>query len=253
MPRRCIFEWRVVRLRPSRAAAPLGPAMTPPESLNARRIASRSAWLNVVAAGAQASSVDYGASVSVFGEKTAQHAQHVLTTSHGVIKCNQSLFEGTVTASGVEEVTITATYTGCTCFGLACTIDMNGCKYNVSGAGQPAKTALVQVTGCTTGKQIEATVLGCVVTMPEQTVGGHIVFTQNPEDVTANVTASGITYQSHGCPFHEIPTTETSNGTYTGQATFQARQDQGSVHATHNGHTYNKLNQTGTLVTLQAT
>ena len=49
MPSRCIFECSVVRLSPSRAAAPVGPAMTPPDSLNARRIASRSAWLNVAA------------------------------------------------------------------------------------------------------------------------------------------------------------------------------------------------------------
>jgi len=47
MWRRRIFDCSVVRLRPSRAAAPVGPAMTPCDSLNARRIASRSASFNV--------------------------------------------------------------------------------------------------------------------------------------------------------------------------------------------------------------
>ena len=37
MPSRCIFECSVVRLSPSRAAAPRGPAMTPPDSLNASK------------------------------------------------------------------------------------------------------------------------------------------------------------------------------------------------------------------------
>ena len=49
MPSRRIFPCSVVRWRPRRAAAPVGPAMTPPDSLKARTIASRSASLNVAA------------------------------------------------------------------------------------------------------------------------------------------------------------------------------------------------------------
>ena len=46
MPSRRIFDCSVVRLRPRRAAAPAGPAMTPPEARSAPRIASRSASTN---------------------------------------------------------------------------------------------------------------------------------------------------------------------------------------------------------------
>jgi hypothetical protein len=212
----------------------------------------------VAASGAQASAVHFGPLVSIFGERTVQDQTHQFTTSHGQVQCTQSLFEGKVSTSGAVDAEFTATYTGCLCFGLACTIDLNGCKYNLSGAGEAALTAKVQVTGCTAGKQIEITALNCVITVPEQTVGGHVFATnQTQQDVTIQATATGITYQSHGagCPNpHAIPTTQTHNGTFQGQTTVQARQDLGDLALkTHNGHQYKPLNPAGPLKSLQAT
>ncbi len=45
----------------------------------------------------------------------------------------------------------------------------------------------------------------------------------------------------------------TADGDYTGEATFEAKQDTGSDQKTNNGHQYEKLKQTGTLIGMQAT
>jgi hypothetical protein len=208
--------------------------------------------------------------VSIFGEKTAQHQQHVFTTDAGSVKCNVSKFEGTVPASGgqqttAQELTLTGTYTNCTAFGLAATIDMNGCKYTITnklGAHTTAQTAYVDITGCTAGKVIEITPTGipCVVTVPEQHNLSHIVFDNNPEpattphDLTATITVTGITYEGHnGC--FSLPNTQlTHNGQYIGQATFKATKDPGKEPKIKlHGHEYEPLKQNGAQVGLLAT
>jgi hypothetical protein len=201
-----------------------------------------------------------GPNASIFGTQTTQH---VFTTDSGTVKCNQALFEGTATGqtagtTTAQEITITPQYTGCTAFGLAATVDMNGCEYTVTGAGQPALTAVVDIVcNKTVGKVIEITAsAGCVVTVGPQAVGGHLVFknvAQVPAEVTAEITASAIKYEGHGpCP-SLAATTPTTGGTYTGGATFQAREDKFATQATHNAHTFQKLLQTGALVALTAT
>jgi hypothetical protein len=201
-----------------------------------------------------------GPNASIFGTQTTQH---VMTIDSGTTKCTQVLFEGTVSSQTVgttttQELTVTPQYTGCTAFGLAATIDMNGCEYTITGAGQPALTATLDIVcNKTVGKVIEKTAAaGCVITIPPQTVGGHVVFTNiagAPADVNVSFTLSGIKYEGHGaCP--NLTATElTTNGTYTGGATFQARVDTSAAQATHNGHTFQKLLQTGALVALTAT
>jgi hypothetical protein len=201
-----------------------------------------------------------GPNASLFGTQTTQH---VFTTMSGTTKCNSATFEGTAPSQSqvtttAQHVTITPQYTQCLSFGLASIIDMNGCEYTITGAGTPALTADVDIVcNKTVGKVIEITAsAGCVVTVPPQTVGGHIVFANvagSPADVTAEVKASGIKYEGHGpCP-NLNPTQLTNDGTYNGAATFQARVDKESVQAIHNGHTYQKLLQTGALVALTAT
>lgn len=198
-----------------------------------------------------------GPNVSIFGEQTEQLT---LSTDSGTTKCTQVLFEGTAPSSTsgtttAQELTLTPTITGCTAFGLTSTVDMNGCEYTITGAGTPALTADFDIVcNKTAGKLIETTTLTCTVTTPAQTLSGHITFSNGPGNhVNANFTVNGMTYEGHGfCP-GLTATTLTHNGTYTGQATFRARVDAGAAQATHNGHTYQKLLQTGAQVVLTAT
>ena len=222
----------------------------------------------IAASGAQAGTLDHGggASVSIFGSKLAQGSANTFTTSHGSFSCQQPTFEGTGGASPLHQLEVTATYHGCLCFGLACTIDMNGCKYTITGAGQAANTSVVQITGCTAGKTIEITAFNCVITVPEQTLTGHLVAAAAqqppPDDIT--VQATGITtikYQSHGlgCPnAHQAPQTQqTENGQFQGQTTVQARVDGGTLCPTQSpagtGHQHVPLSQAGALVNLTTT
>jgi hypothetical protein len=198
-----------------------------------------------------------GPNASLFG---AQTTQFTYTTDSGTVKCTQFVLEGTAASqtpgtTTAQELTITPQYTGCVAFGLASIIDMNGCEYTVTGAGQPALTAVVDIVcNKTVGKVIEITAAaGCVVTVPPQSAGGHLVFKNSGADITAEVTLANLQYEGHGpCP--SLPATVlTTNGIFNGGLTIQARKDQGSVQATHNGHTYQKLLQNGPLVALAAT
>jgi hypothetical protein len=216
--------------------------------------------------GAQAAELHatQGVTAAIFGQ---QLTQHLFTIDAGIVKCNQATFEGLATGGGqtqttAQELQVTGTYAQCNISGLAATVDMNGCKYTITGAGQAANTVQVDITGCTAGKVITVTSATCTVTVPEQhSLTGHIVFTNIPEptavphDVQANITISGITYQTHGtCPNTVSDhTATTTTGTYSGQATFQAREHKGSQGVTLHGHEFNKLNQTGALKGLIAT
>jgi hypothetical protein len=198
-----------------------------------------------------------GPNASIFGNQTTQLT---FTTDSGTVKCTQALFEGTVASqtagtTTTQELTVTPQYTGCTAFGLAATVDMNGCEFTTTGAGQPALTAVEDIVcNKTVGKVIEMTAAaGCTVTVGPQAVGGHKTFQAALGKVVVSVTLSEIKYEGHGaCP--SLPaTTPTTGGTSTGAAEFVARADTGASQATHNGHTFQKLLQTGALVALTAT
>jgi hypothetical protein len=197
--------------------------------------------------------------MSVFGEKTATDAATKIEFGEMNAQCTQALYEGTITGSGsgaqttVNEFTLTPTYTGCTAFGLNATINMNGCKYTVTGAGQPALTAAVDIAGCTTGKSIEVTVTGgCVLTLLQSNGLTHLVFTNNGTHITAQITLGSIQFEAHNCPFYQN-TVKTNQSKILSQATFQTRVDTGAQTATHNGHQYNKLATQGALVSVVAT
>jgi hypothetical protein len=232
------------------------------------------------ASAAQASElhVTHNNHASIFGERTAGHVVHKfqLTGPNLSTQCGVSNLEGTAPWTSpnqqvtAQELQLTATYFQCTCFGLACRIDMNGCKYTITNKSKndaqgvtTAKRAYVDITGCTAGKQIEITAaFGAVVTVPEQHNLGHIDFVNNPQavphDVTANITIQGIKYECHNVPGC-TSTVLTSDGDYTGQETIRAREDKGSEtiltdpNDLHKQHHYDKLLQTGALKGIIAT
>jgi hypothetical protein len=215
---------------------------------------------SVCAASAQAFQMHVTSSTSavIIGQ---QATQFQLSIDAGVVKCNQATFEGTVEAQGGQQITnqhstLTPTLAGCNLFGIAAQVSPNGCKFTLTG--QVAQTAVVDITGCTSGKQIQTITATCSVTVPEQHGVGHVVFSNTnnaPHDVVANVTLTGVTYQTHGnCPNTASDhTSQTSNGATTGQATIVTRKDAGAQQVTLHGHQYGKLNQTGELVGILAT
>lgn len=164
----------------------------------------------------------------------------------------ESTFSGQVGAAGQttgNEFQGTATYTGCKSFGLNATVNVNGCKYTFTGAGQLANTYRVDVTNCTAGKKIEIIVpgIGCTVTVPEQhnlAANSHIFATNIPNGqihhITADITVQGLTYETHNCPGF-ANTVLTHDGIYHGSATIKAFNDLGTQLKTHNGHQYNSL------------
>ena len=181
----------------------------------------------VMASAAQAGTVDFGANPAVF-TGTTEIEEPVLTVTKTVqgqkfnSLCQSATLEGTVhqVTGGqtpqqqvVHDITATATYgtsqttpTGCTLFGLAAHVHMNGCKYTLTGAGQPANTFLVDIVGCTPGKQIQIKSVSCEVVVPEQNGLSHVFGTEpspttTPHTTTLDATVSGITATQFGaCP-----------------------------------------------------
>jgi len=108
--------------------------------------------------------------------------------------------------------------------GAALTIDMNGCKYNLTAAGTAT------ITGCTSAsKSIEATMTGCTISVPEQgplgTVSYHNIGTSPNREVTIQpsikeikVTASGTQANCGINPQQTLIATQTTgNVIVTGQ------------------------------------
>lgn len=196
------------------------------------------------------------------GEQTTQ-LNTILTKANTSIKCTQAHFEGTVQGEGqqitYQEFTLTPTVTGCTFSGLAAQLRWNGCKLTVtnkSAAGvTTANTAYVDLVGCTAGKQLEAGIVGCTITSPEQNNIGHLIGLNTagpPGHIEVQLTLQGISYEYHGAVCNGTQTTLTQDGDLTGGVTLKAYTDQGSEVSSHNGHQYNKL-KTGAQVGLLGT
>src|SRR6478752_1593957 len=189
---------------------------------------------------AQAGSIDVGAQPAVItgqneigGIKTI-HKLKIKSTNgaiQGNSECKNATLEGTTTGqTGVNEVTLTATYAECEFFGEPATVTMNGCKYTLTGSGQAANTALVDVVGCTTGKSIEIAVPGfCTLTIPEQNGLSHLVGDNvagsNPADVIATATVSSITVTQDGALCPDGNNHHGTNASFEGETTLRAFQD----------------------------
>ncbi len=224
------------------------------------------AFASVSQAGSFDVKIGPNGSTALIGTNTTNH---LFRFSGGEVTCNNVRFEGTETGSpnatktGIEEITVTPIYTGCTTLGgfIGATIRVNGCKYTVTGASQSALTTNLDIVACTTGKAIEVEIpfTGCIITMPEQGPFEHVVATNNnlpgnEMDFTAAATMTGITYtEGPKCPSpgHHASSAVPS-GEYTGAMTFKGFVDNGIKKATHNGHEYDQI-QTGSQLEVTAT
>lgn len=204
----------------------------------------------IAASAAQAAEfhAEGGPNVSVTGAQTEAFKLQ-LTGSGATVNCTQVLFEGTLQGgtsqqTTAQEITLTPTHTGCSAFGLAATVEMNGCKFTITAAGQAANTTVLDIAGCTVGKSIQAKTAGCTITVPEQTGLSHAVGATNagpPKDIEVQTTLQGITYQLSGAACSGTTGVTTHDADLVGKATFRAFVDNGSELATHLGHQYNKL------------
>jgi hypothetical protein len=221
----------------------------------------------VAAGGAQASELHaatVGANTVLTGEQYAGGQQNTfrITAPNGVpVVCTQAHLDtvGLQISSNAlpkttQHGTLTGQYTGCTLAGQPATIKMNGCRYTLTGAGQPANTAKVDVVGCTAGKQIVINAAGlCEIRVPEQATGGHITFAQTVQDVTATIRLTGIAYQVTGPLCGHTNNVTTVDGEYQGTVTVRAFEDNGTVNKQHEGHTALIRSSTGNPVALTTT
>jgi hypothetical protein len=202
-----------------------------------------------VASAAQAGSFDVGAQPSVLtGQlETGQQLIDTLQATNGNqfnSICSTATFEGTVTGQGINEATVTPTYSGCKIFGLAAPIRMNGCKFTITGVAQPANTFLVDIVGCTVGfPYIQIQTAICQLRLPEQSGISHLVASNlqtagQPHEITLSTTASGITVQQlgAGCPDGNLH--HSKNFAFQSNMVLKAFKDLGSLQVTNHGHQY---------------
>ena len=161
---------------------------------------------------------------------------------------HQKTEEGTPVQQEVHELTLTPTFgPGCIALGMPAQIVMNGCKYTLTGAGQPANTFLFDVTGCTVGKVMEIRTPICTFDILEHHGISHMVGTNVqtegvPHEVTLETTAALTVLQTGpGCP--DGNNHHSTNLTLTGNTTLKAYKDLGSHPVTKHGHQYNQVTE----------
>jgi hypothetical protein len=205
----------------------------------------------VAAGGAQASELHAataGANTVITAEQYVGGQQNAsrLTPPNGIpVVCTQAHFDtvglqknADAVPKTTQQITLTPQFTGCVLAGQPETTKMNGCKWTLTGAGQPANTAKVDIVGCTAGKQIVINAAGlCEIRTPEQATGGHITFAQTGQDVTATIRLTGIAYQVTGPLCGHTNNVTTVDGEYQGTVTVRAFEDNGTVNKQHEGHT----------------
>ena len=217
-----------------------------------------SATMTQLIATPQGSSFDVGADPAVIKGSidTTTNEQHILQLQAGVdARCKVANITGETTGAGpFQEVTATAEYGTCKLAGQNATVQMNGCKYLLTGKGQTAKTALVDVNGCTEGKQIVITnTLGCVVKVPQQInlshiTGENIDATGNTQ-VTLRATVANITATTAGCG---LPATITT-ASFTGDYLVEAFTKSGTSQTTVGSHQFTEPTASATMTQLIAT
>ena len=182
----------------------------------------------IAASAAQATSgLDFTEGTSILTAQQTTTLKFKLTASGLTVQCTTADLQGTIPAAKVQEATVTPKYSGCTLGGTAANVDVNGCQYQITGAGEPAFTAQADIVNCETGKKLTITQGTCEITVKEQGPLSHIVFS-NPtgQDVKANVTVTGIHYEGDtGCGTNVVGTH--TDGDLTGETTVEAFKDEG--------------------------
>lgn len=192
---------------------------------------------------------------SDFGGK---HHVHAFQLGQSEIVCTHSSLEGTVEQPGggpeqtPVDFVVTPQYSECefTLTHTAANIDMNGCKYLITGraAQTPSSTtAELRIIDCTPGEQIQLTTPLCTFDVGEQGYLSHIVFSNsggpatNEKDIVTKVTISSILNEQTGafCPGGNEH--QGSNLNTAAETTLRAYQDTAAQEQiTENGHQFTR-------------
>jgi hypothetical protein len=218
----------------------------------------------IAAQAAQAGSFDIGVQPAVITGHSEEGQKDIFTvqSTNGNkfdAVCTHSLEATTQGLQNVQEITATTTKTGCTLFGMAAQVRMNGCKDTFTGAGQPANTFLLDIVGCTVATpyiQIQTAI--CQIRIPEQNGISHVVGSNlqtgigQPHEVTLTTTASGITITQIGAGCPDGNNHHSQNGSSQGNMILKAFQDLGGHLVTKHAHQYIELTD-GAQVNLTST
>lgn len=162
------------------------------------------------AAGASTASAAFNSearTTSVYGVNTTNF---VLTTSLGTITCKKATYSdemvGSEPFSGAgfyasETISFLPTYSECTAFGFAGTVNSNGCEYILSstgynGSGLASGPVRLQ---CPAGKKMVMTLFGCSMEFPSQNFQGAASYknegTGSERRFTMQLSLSGVTVE----------------------------------------------------------
>jgi len=151
-----------------------------------------------------------------------QSTTHKLTVTGVGISCTTVSFHGHEAGTGISNLTITPTYTGCTTDTLGLSAKVTGfghygeektCDYVLHAAGT---ADLV----CQTGAEVDITAGACSVKIPAQKGLSSVSYENGSGDINASVNItniSGTHADGFGCPFSSSGSF--SNGTLTGSST----------------------------------
>lgn len=197
---------------------------------------------------AQAGHFEVGAKPAVLTGHRLTDQEHIftLTAKSGkkyTASCSTATLEGTVQTQTFDEVTLTPTFgkaettpTGCSLFGQEAHVKVNGCKYTLTGAGQGERTFLLDIVGCTTGKQIEFKSNDCTLDIGEQNGLVHMIAFTGPDtggikDVRLGTSIMSVTATQTGvgCPDGDKVVSKIS---FVGDTVIKAFQDNGMTQVT---------------------
>jgi hypothetical protein len=180
--------------------------------------------MSAVAASA-ASAANFGTESAPTFLKGVQETKNVFTVSGGTVKCTGAEFTSAEIKNKEEtSITVHPTYTGCTAFGQAATVNTTGCNYILTATSTTTGGVVVECEKTIVGgKEVEdkivvtANTAGCTITVKAQTPTNNMVDYENKgSGATASVlvtsTVEGLTYESTG----GICGAPGNNGTYTG-------------------------------------
>jgi hypothetical protein len=197
----------------------------------------------MVASAAQAESFWFTSEVSPTTLTGSQKTEFFdkFKTDSGSVTCEKATYSGlqTTTASSVTFIPV---YEECEIGGVPATIDLNSCDYVLTQHTRVDTTKFTVTTtiNCTGTNQIKITVtlpggtVKCTISVPEQTIATGVTLTNGNNgstgktDITADFSINptfaatgGITYsETTGTGIGACTTrSDTTNGTYIGQAT----------------------------------
>ena len=170
-----------------------------------------------------------GQTVSMSGKQSTASTLKT-TVGSGVCKNGSSAATG---PSGVTTISLTLGFSNCTCIGIGCAVETNGCTFlGHIGAGTTGTVDIV----CPAGQEITAVSAKCIMHIPPQTGLNSITFSNTgsgaTREISLSLNISNIKYM-HTKVAEGIGSCTTgtgTTGTLTGTSIATAVVDGGSVH-----------------------